>query len=106
MLASQNQGLLNRQMPWTINPPTAGWGGGGIFASDEGYAIVEGLREYGETIDRSVLDIAIGWLAAQPFVSSVIAGVTKPEQIRQNVASVGWQPTVKDLETIAAIAGN
>ena len=36
------------------------WGGGGVFASDARYAIVEGLREYGETIDRSVLDIAIG----------------------------------------------
>jgi aryl-alcohol dehydrogenase-like predicted oxidoreductase len=82
------------------------WGGGGIFASDEGYAIVEGLREYGETIDRSVLDIAIGWLAAQPFVSSVIAGVTKPEQIRQNVASANWEPTAEELEKIAAIAGD
>ena len=81
------------------------WGGGGVFASDERYAIVENLRAYGETIGRSVLDIAIGWLAAQPYVSSVIAGVTKPEQIRQNVAAAGWQPTAEDMARIGEIAG-
>lgn len=80
------------------------WGGGGIFASDERYAIVEGLREYGESIGQSVLDIAIGWLAAQPYVSSVIAGVTKPEQIRGNVAAAGWSPTAAQLSEIAGIA--
>jgi len=80
------------------------WGGGGIFATDERYAIVENIAAYGDEIGRSVLDIAIGWLAAQPFVSSVIAGVTKPEQIRQNVAAAGWQPSPEQLEAIGKIA--
>jgi aryl-alcohol dehydrogenase-like predicted oxidoreductase len=80
------------------------WGGGGVFASEERYAIVEKLAEYGQRIDRSVLDIAIGWLAAQPHVASVIAGVTKPEQIRQNVAAASWRPTVDDIAAIGAIA--
>jgi len=80
------------------------WGGGGIFATDERYAIVEKIAAYGDEIGHSVLDIAIGWLAAQPFVSSVIAGVTKPEQIRQNVAAAGWQPNPKQLEAIGKIA--
>ena len=81
------------------------WGGGGVFASDERYAIVEKLEAYGQRIGRSVLDIAIGWLAVQPFVSSVIAGVTKPEQIRQNVAAASWQPTAEEMEEISRIAG-
>ncbi len=81
------------------------WGGGGAFASDDRYAIVDKLRAYGEQIDRSVLEIAIGWLAAQPFVSSVIAGVTRPEQIGQNVMAADWQPTDEDLQEISRIAG-
>lgn len=81
------------------------WGGGGIFASDERYAIVDRLREYGNRINRSVLDIAIGWLAAQPFVASVIAGVTKSEQIRQNAAAASWDPTAADIAEIGRIAG-
>lgn len=80
------------------------WGGGGIFASDERFDIVEGLREYGETIGRNVLDIAIGWLAAQPYVSSVIAGVTKPEQIASNAAAADWTPTAEQLAAISRIA--
>jgi aryl-alcohol dehydrogenase-like predicted oxidoreductase len=80
------------------------WGGGGVFASDERYDIVERLRDYGESLGRSVLDLAIGWLAAQPYVSSVIAGVTKPEQIVANVAAASWSPTTEQLAAIAAIA--
>ncbi len=80
------------------------WGGGGIFATDDRYAIVEKIAAYGDKIGHSVLEIAIGWLTAQPYVSSVIAGVTKPEQIRQNVAAAGWQPSAKQLEEISEIA--
>ncbi len=81
------------------------WGGGGIFASDQRYAIVDRLREYGASIDHSVLDIAIGWLAAQPYISSVIAGVTRPGQIRQNVAAAAWTPTPEQMAQISEIAG-
>ncbi|MBT8440740.1 MAG: aldo/keto reductase [Gammaproteobacteria bacterium] len=81
------------------------WGGGGIFASDERYEIVDGLREYGDKIGHSVLDIAIGWLAAQPHVSSVIAGVTKPEQITSNAAAASWTPTAHEVEEISRLAG-
>ncbi len=80
----------------------AKWGGGGGFVSDERYTMVESLEEYGQTIGRSVLDLAIGWLAAQPFVSSVIAGVTKPEQIKQNVAAASWDPCPDELAEIGA----
>jgi aryl-alcohol dehydrogenase-like predicted oxidoreductase len=81
------------------------WGGGGIFASEERFRIVASLTEYGESIGRSMLEIAIGWLAAQPFVSSVIAGVTRPEQTEQNVAAANWQPTAEQIEKISDIAG-
>ena len=80
------------------------WGGGGIFATDERYAIVEKIAAYGDEIGHSVLEIAIGWLAAQPYVSSVIAGVTKPEQIRQNVAAAGWVPDADQISAIGQIA--
>ena len=79
------------------------WGGGGIFATDELFAIVEKIEAYGNEIGRSVLEIAIGWLATQPTVSSVIAGVTKPEQIRQNVAAASWSPSEEELGKIRAI---
>ncbi|MEV7134946.1 aldo/keto reductase [Arthrobacter sp. NPDC093128] len=41
----------------------------------------------------SEIQLAFSWLAAQPSVSSVIAGATRPEQVRENAAAVAWVPT-------------
>lgn len=101
-------GLLTGKYKKDQSPPAdtrfSKWGGGGIFASDKNFAYLEKLEAVGEDIGHTVLEMAIGWLAAQPYVSSVIAGVTKPEQIRSNVAAASWQPTPEDLEKISAIS--
>ncbi|RMF96950.1 MAG: aldo/keto reductase [Gammaproteobacteria bacterium] len=82
----------------------AKWGGGGAFLTDERLDIVEQLADYAESIGRSVLDLAIGWLAAQAHVSSVIAGVTRPAQVLSNVAAASWQPAPEQLAEIGRIA--
>jgi len=82
------------------------WGGGGVFVSDERWEIVEKLAAYGEQTGHSVLDLAIGWLAAQPDVSSVIAGVTSPSQVSANVAAASWDPSPEQLAEIARLAGD
>lgn len=82
----------------------AQWRGGGSFASEARYAIVARLDTYGQSIQRSVLDLAIGWLSAQPAVASVIAGVTRAPQLVQNVAAGSWTPTTAQLATIQALA--
>lgn len=51
----------------------------------------------------SELQLAFSWLAAQPGVSSVIAGATKPAQITENAGAVCWVPSGEDraeLDTI------
>ena len=48
----------------------------------------------------TLLQIAIGGLAAMPTVGSVIAGATKVSQIEANVAAGLWQPTADDLQTL------
>jgi aryl-alcohol dehydrogenase-like predicted oxidoreductase len=64
---------------------------------------VEALEKWGAEHGRSLLDIAIGALAAQPTVGSVIAGATKPEQIRANAAAGDWEPSEDELEELDAI---
>ena len=51
----------------------------------------------------SMLDVAIGGLAAQPAVASVIAGATTPEQVRANASAGAWEPTTEDLEELDRI---
>jgi aryl-alcohol dehydrogenase-like predicted oxidoreductase len=98
-------GKYRKGQPLPEGSRFARWRGGGIFASDARYAVVEALEAYGLGIGRSVLELAIGWLAAQPFVASIIAGATRPEQVRQNAAAADWEPPPEQLATIGRIAG-
>ncbi|MDX6273238.1 MAG: hypothetical protein QOJ92_448 [Frankiales bacterium] len=67
------------------------------LASPERLGAVEKLIEYADARGRSLLDVAIAGLAAQPAVASVIAGATKPEQVTANAAAGEWEPTAEDL---------
>jgi aryl-alcohol dehydrogenase-like predicted oxidoreductase len=65
---------------------------------------IEALESFAKTRGVTALDVAIGGLAAQPAVTSVIAGATKPEQVAANVAAGQWIPTDEDLAELRAIA--
>lgn len=64
---------------------------------------VEALADWADQHGRSVLDVAIGGLAALPGCTSVIAGATSPEQIRSNAAAGEWVPTDEELAEIDKI---
>lgn len=77
---------------------------GGTPGTDAQFDVVEALRTYAEERGVEMIDVAIGGLAAQPAVGSVIAGATKPEQVRANVAAARWQPSEEDLAELDRIA--
>ena len=66
----------------------------------EVYDRVEALERFAEERGVTLLDVAIGGLAAQPAIASVIAGATKPEQVRANAAAGEWQPSQDDLSAL------
>jgi aryl-alcohol dehydrogenase-like predicted oxidoreductase len=70
---------------------------------DERWDRVEELQRYAEQRGISLLEVAIGGLLALPAVTSVIAGATKPEQIRANVAAGSWEPSAEDVEELRAL---
>jgi aryl-alcohol dehydrogenase-like predicted oxidoreductase len=65
---------------------------------------VEALEGWARERGRTLLELAIGYLASQPGVSSVITGATKPQQIEMNVAAAGWELSPEELEQVAALA--
>ena len=69
----------------------------GVPADDATWSRVETLQAFAEARGLSLLDVAIGGLAAMPAVSSVIAGATSPEQVRANAAAGEWVPSVEEL---------
>jgi aryl-alcohol dehydrogenase-like predicted oxidoreductase len=64
---------------------------------------LEALANYANERGVTMLDVAIGALAARPAVSSVIAGATRPDQVRANAATLHWQPTAEDLTVLDGI---
>jgi aryl-alcohol dehydrogenase-like predicted oxidoreductase len=71
--------------------------------TDEKFDRIEALERYAEERGVTVLQVAIGGLAAQPAVASVIAGATKPEQVRANAAAGDWEPTPDDVAALNAL---
>ncbi|MDQ1711852.1 MAG: hypothetical protein QOE45_1302 [Frankiaceae bacterium] len=71
--------------------------------TDETYDRVEALEKLAAERGVTLLHVAIGGLAAQPAVASVIAGATRAEQVLANAAAGVWEPTDDDLAAIDAI---
>ncbi|MBI1260722.1 MAG: aldo/keto reductase [Rhizobiales bacterium] len=65
--------------------------------TDENFSKVDRLTAFANSRGHSILDLAIGWLVAQPHVGSVIAGASSPDQIRMNVAAGQWGLSPEEL---------
>jgi len=71
--------------------------------TDSNFAILDKLQEFARSHGHSVLELAIGWLASMPQVSSVIAGATKPEQVAANVKGGDWKLSPEELAEVDKI---
>jgi aryl-alcohol dehydrogenase-like predicted oxidoreductase len=61
---------------------------------------IEALERYADERGVTLLEVAIGGLAAEPAVASVIAGATKPEQVHANARAGEWVPTPDDVAAL------
>ncbi|HVB98619.1 MAG TPA: aldo/keto reductase [Candidatus Dormibacteraeota bacterium] len=61
---------------------------------ESNWPILENLRQFCAARQRSLVELAFGWLASRPFISSVIAGATSPRQVEENVKAIdgAWGP--------------
>lgn len=75
----------------------------GQLLTDATYDKVEALEKYAAERGVSLLHVAIGGLAAQPQVASVIAGATRAEQVHANVDAGLWEPSEDDLAALDEI---
>jgi aryl-alcohol dehydrogenase-like predicted oxidoreductase len=70
------------------------------YVTEANFAKVERLENFANQRGHSVLELAFSWLAAQKVTGSVIAGATKSEQIKSNVAAANWKMTAEELAEI------
>jgi aryl-alcohol dehydrogenase-like predicted oxidoreductase len=78
-----------------------GWGPK-VF-TEQNLAIVESLIEFAESKGHTILELAFSWLLSHKPVASVIAGASRPEQVRANAKAADWQLAGDDFAQIDAI---
>ncbi|MEY2453722.1 MAG: hypothetical protein QOD92_3296 [Acidimicrobiaceae bacterium] len=72
--------------------------------SDKRFDVIEALDAYARERGHTLLELAMSWLVSLPNLASVIAGATKPEQVKANAAAVAWKLTDDERNEIDAIA--
>jgi aryl-alcohol dehydrogenase-like predicted oxidoreductase len=94
--------LTGKYRPGMAPPPTARLANttDRQFVNEANRAAVERLQGFADERGITLLEVAIGWLLAQPAVSSVIAGATTEEQVVANVAASSFRPSGEDLAVL------
>jgi aryl-alcohol dehydrogenase-like predicted oxidoreductase len=75
----------------------------GETVSDREFDLVDAYTAFAAAHDRTLLELAIGWLLSLGPVATVITGATKPEQIQTNAAASTWRLTDDELAAVAMI---
>ncbi len=95
-------GLLTGKVKRDEDPPPgtrlALWRG--AFRSESKFDVMDKIIEFGQSIDRNILEISLCWAANQKQIGSVLVGVTKSEQLIQNVKAISWKMTSEEMEAI------
>jgi aryl-alcohol dehydrogenase-like predicted oxidoreductase len=71
--------------------------------SDAVFDVVEKLTGFANERDHTILELAMSWLASLPHISSVIAGATSSDQVKQNAEAASWQLTDEEMWKVAEI---
>jgi aryl-alcohol dehydrogenase-like predicted oxidoreductase len=68
-----------------------------IWLRDENFDALERYEAFARESGRTVAELAVAWLLANPVVCSVITGVTTPTQLAANVLAAEWMLTTEQL---------
>ncbi|HEY1499996.1 MAG TPA: aldo/keto reductase [Acidobacteriaceae bacterium] len=77
-----------------------------IVDKERAWRIIDVLRPIAEAHQTGVATVALAWMLAKPFVTSVIIGAKRVDQLRQNLAAVNLELTqaeIKQLDEISAL---
>jgi aryl-alcohol dehydrogenase-like predicted oxidoreductase len=94
--------LRRNQPPPTVSrlPRTAAFGP--QVSDDLLYRVVDALDAVAKETGKTVPQIALNWLTRKPTIASVIIGARNEEQLRQNLAAIGWSLTPDQIAALDA----
>jgi len=66
------------------------------------YKVVDAVEEVAREAGKTVPQVALNWLLQRPTVANIIVGARNEEQLRQNLAAVGWNLTAEQVARLNA----
>jgi aryl-alcohol dehydrogenase-like predicted oxidoreductase len=66
------------------------------------YKTIDALDEVAAETGKSVAQVALNWLLQRPTVDNIIIGARNEEQLKQNLAAVGWNLTIDQVKKLDA----
>jgi len=66
------------------------------------FRVIDAIDEVAAETGKTVPQIALNWLLGRPTVSTLIIGARNEEQLRGNLAAVGWKLTAEQIAKLDA----
>jgi aryl-alcohol dehydrogenase-like predicted oxidoreductase len=85
---------------WRLSTPIKIYGN---VLTDDNFCKLAKLEAFATGRGRTVGELAIAWLLAKPWISTVIAGARSVEQVKANLVAVGWKLTAEEVSELDAI---
>lgn len=76
----------------------------GRVLTGSNFHVLERVETFAAERGHSVGELAIAWLLSRPWLSSVIAGATKTEQVSANIAAADWKLTAEEVAELDQMA--
>jgi aryl-alcohol dehydrogenase-like predicted oxidoreductase len=101
-------GILTGKYQRNAEPPAGSRlacspGIGARYLNARNWKVLDDLHQFARQRNRSLLELSYAWLAAQPAVSCIIAGATRPEQLEQNLRAAEWELSADEQIIVSTI---
>lgn len=71
-----------------------------VVAEEVLYNVVDVLDEISRETGKSIAQVALNWLLQRPTVSSLVIGARTEQQLKENLAAVGWNLTIEQVKRL------
>jgi len=73
-------------------------------ATEKNFRVLDVVGKIASSRDKSYAQVALAWVRSQPGITSPIIGARTPEQLKDNLGSVGWELTSEELEALDKVS--
>ena len=75
-----------------------------IVDKERAWRVLDVLKPVAEAHNASVATVALAWVLAKPFVSSVIIGAKRPDQLKENLAADEMKLTADEMKQLDEVS--